>query len=462
MSEQYDRDNSSSGRSGNFQISIDDDKLDEVLNSADEFDESLLEDTDVENTGSIKRTPPPRRPRPDGERRRPSGTPPSRRPDNRVSNDRAPKKKKPKKKNGCLYKMIYFIVICIVAVIISQTLIAGINDMLGVNKGEKKCTIIVPENASIDDVSALLKEAGLIQEEWFYKLYSDMTHAKYRFGTYQLDTSMDYQALNTYMATNLKRTDIVKVTFPEGYSVEQIAKRLEENKVCSADAFIAAVKTTTIKNDYVNEIDNADERYYRLEGYLFPDTYQFYLSEDPETVVKKFIDEGFRVRITAEIIEKGKELDMSVDDILTLASIIQKEASKPDDMKMISGCFHNRLKSKDNQWLGSDVTYWYPYPNREAVPAALLEGEFKEGSRYNTYKLKGLPPGPICNPGLDAIRAAINPANTDYQYFVNDANGKFYYARTKSKHDENVSYAESVKKKDTSSEEDNLIDEMNP
>jgi len=437
----------STDKSKEFQISIDEDKLDEVLGSAEEFDEAFIESADADDRRNENyRTRIPR-----GDRRRPE--------------DRAPRKKRRKKKNGCLYKMIYFIVICLVSVIISQILISGINDMLAVNKDPTEATIVITEEDTIKTVADRLEETGLINEKWFYTLYAELTHATYRFGTYQLDASMDYEALNTYLSSNLKRTDIIKITFPEGFSTEQVAARLEKMEVCKADAFIEALNKADLNSEYVKAMGNASARPYRLEGYLFPDTYEFYKNEDPVTVIKKFLNEGFRVRITQEILDKAEEMEYSIDQVLTLASIIQKEVGDPEIMKRISGIFQNRLgnNAEGTHFLGSDPTFWYPYASRETTPPNLVE-EFAEkgGLEYSTYRFEGLPPGPICNPGLDAIRAVLFPEKSNDLYFVSDINGKFYYATNHAKHEQNVRFAESVPKEESSEPEDDLVDELQP
>ena len=442
-----DQETYSSDKSREFQISIDEDKLDEVLGSADEFDESFIESPDEDD----RRNEDYRSRIPRGERRRPD--------------ERAPRKKRRKKKNGCLYKMIYFIVICLVSVVISQILISGINDMLAVNKEPAEATIVVNEGDTIQTVADRLEENGLINEKWFYTLYAQLTEATYRFGTYQLDTSMDYEALNTYLSSNLKRTDIIKITFPEGFSTEQIAERLEKKEVCKAEAFIEALNKADLNSEYVNAMSNASARPYRLEGYLFPDTYEFYKNEDPVTVIKKFLNEGFRVRITQEILDKAKEMEYSIDQVLTLASIIQKEVGDPKVMKKISGIFQNRLgdNAEGTHFIGSDPTVWYPYTSREKTPPNLV-AEFDEerGLDYSTYRFEGLPPGPICNPGLDAIRAVLFPEKSSDLYFVSDKNGKFYYATNYSKHQQNVRFAESVPKEESSEPEEDLVDELQP
>lgn len=233
----------------------------------------------------------------------------------------------------------------------------------------------------------------------------------------------------------------VTVTFPEGFTVPDIAKRLEEKGVCSAESFIAACK---MPREGI-QIDNADERVFLLEGYLFPDTYEFYLDSDAESVISKFI-ENFNVKIDDEIKTKAAELGYSIDEILNLAATIQKECDKDiGECANVSSVFHNRMNSSEFSMLQSDV-------NRRYITKSCAEylgyrdgAEFEQQDEsvqrylelYDTYKCKGLPAGPVCNPGIKAIRAAVNPAETDYFYFLSDPDGNFYYAHTYSKHKEN-------------------------
>lgn len=234
----------------------------------------------------------------------------------------------------------------------------------------------------------------------------------------------------------------VMVTFPEGFTVMDMAHRLEEKGVCSAEGFISACK-----NPYEGiELDNADERIFSLEGYLFPDTYEFYLNSEPQAVVKRFID-NYNEIINDEIKAQIKKTGYTVDEILTLASIIQKECDEDiAECANVSSVFNNRLKDPSFPYLQSDPTAYYIKDNlgeylgynKDLPIEEQNEDVQKYYNLYNTYYCTGLPAGPICNPGMKAIRAALNPADTDYVYFLTDASCKnFYYASTLEQHQEN-------------------------
>lgn len=234
----------------------------------------------------------------------------------------------------------------------------------------------------------------------------------------------------------------VKVTFPEGFTVLAIAQRLEENGVCSADEFLTACNTPY---DGI-EIDNADDRVFLLEGYIFPDTYEFYFDSDVQTVLKKFID-NYNSKVTDEIKSRAQALGYTMDEMLTLASIIQKECDEDiAECVNVSSVFHNRLKSPSFPKLESDVTSFYIKKNLSAYLGwqdnVKLEEQNAEVQKYmqlySTYYCKGLPAGPICNPGMKAITAAVYPAETDYYFFLTDAKMEnFYYASTIAEHNVN-------------------------
>lgn len=351
---------------------------------------------------------------------------------------RAEKKKKlrRKKKNGCLNKLIYFTVICLVALAISQVVIAGAYDLLGVNKEAKEAVIQIEPTTTDDEIVSQLAQTGAVKQPWFFKLYAKLTKAKYNPGTYTIETDMDYEAIINALQSNAFRTDTVKLTFIEGETVTQIAQKLEAASVCSADDFIAAVNEydITAGNKLIKAIPNADERAFRLEGYLFPDTYDFYLYENAKTAVKRFLNNIYTQRITAEMYERAEKLGMTMDQVLILASMVQKEAGSKEDMYLVSSVFHNRLKVPETfPKLQSDPTTYY----EQSLDA-------KYAGLYDTYVHDGLPAGPICNPGLDAINAVLYPKSSKYYYFVSDVNGKIYYAATLAQHEKNVATAQAV------------------
>lgn len=225
----------------------------------------------------------------------------------------------------------------------------------------------------------------------------------------------------------------VRITFPEGYTVYQMGQLLEQKGVCTAEDFYTAANTPVTGI----EIVNSDERAFLLEGYLFPDTYDFYLNESADSVIRRFTD-NFSSKITDEYIQKAESLGYSFDEMLTLASIIQKECDFDiDECKNVSSVFHNRLDASKSTYLGSDVTYFYLKNMADYLGGADSENFDRLLENYYTYSpyRKGLPSGPICNPGIKAIEAALNPNDTDYQFFLTDKSGtKFYYASTYEQH----------------------------
>lgn len=224
-----------------------------------------------------------------------------------------------------------------------------------------------------------------------------------------------------------------------------IAKMLQESGVCSVEDFVKAVNEGEYDYKLISAIPQ-DERFYKLEGYIFPDTYEFYIGEKPQSVVNRFLKNA-QNRIGNDLMKRAEELEMTMDEVIVLASIIQKEASDPNEMGKVSSVFHNRLnKSKTYPNLQSDPTIMYV--ENDIIPyLSDASQRDKYAELYNTYKCVGLPVGPICSPGLEAIRAALYPEKTNYYYFVTDKNDKYYYARTNAEHEANIATADRVNKK---------------
>ncbi len=253
------------------------------------------------------------------------------------------------------------------------------------------------------------------------------------------NTGTDAPAANPEPTIEWGNDLTVRVTFPEGYTLIQIAERLEENGVCSAVDFMAL---TTDKNylaaleyDILEGIENVEDVAYYLEGFVFPDTYDFYKGESAENALSRFLKNADN-RITDEHMAKAAELGYSIREILIIASIIQKEASDPQNMPDVSSVVHNRLNSPAYGKLQCDVTIHYV--NDYVTDSPYLEGDTSVfAEHYNTYKCDGLPAGPICNPGLAAIEAALYPTDTNYFFFVTDEDWNYYYAETYAEHREN-------------------------
>lgn len=221
-----------------------------------------------------------------------------------------------------------------------------------------------------------------------------------------------------------------KITFIEGITLTECFKLLEQNGVASYDELMNTAQSYGF-TDYriYSDIPQNEERCFKLEGYLFPDTYDFFLNEAPESVIGRFLSNA-DAKITDEMRSRANELGYTMDEIMIIASIIQAEGAFPDEAATIAGIIYNRLE--DNMRLEMDSTYFYV---TEDI-ASFVGEENVENYKgiYNTYECFNLPKGPVCNPGMVAINAALYPEETDYYYFCHDNDGNTYYAETYSEH----------------------------
>lgn len=347
------------------------------------------------------------------------------------------------RKNRRFFRLIWFSLVLMASLLTAKYAVTGVNDMLAVGRQPVKVTVEVPKNATPSQLARILYDGGAIRDVRFFELYGALTRApkQYGGGSYQITTGMDYEALINTIRSSKNRVDTVKITFAEGMDALEIAAKLEKSGVCSAKDALKAFNTAALDSrfDLLGAVKNAPSRYYKLEGYLFPDTYEFYKNEEPAQIVEKMVS-NCNQKLTKQIRDQAKAKNMTVDQMLTLASMIQAEAADKDDMYRVASVFHNRLESKDPALLhlDSDPTTYYPYRRKSLVPEN-IRNTYK--SRYDTYTVKGLPAGPVCNPGMDAVNAALNPASTDYYYFCHDSKGKAYYAKTLAAHDANLKKA---------------------
>lgn len=342
-------------------------------------------------------------------------------------------------KNKLFFRLVWLVMVLFVGFALAQYAVTGINDMLAIGREKVGVTVEIPKNANTEQIADALHTAGVIQRPDFFKLYSKLTKADghYNNGTYKIDTSMDYEAIINNLQSNANRVDIVKITFPEGTNAPEVAQLLQDNGVCSKDEALAYINSNQLDEKYDFLKGLAGERYYHMEGYLFPDTYDFFKDEAPENAISKLVS-NCNKKLTKEVRDQIAASGMTTDEIMTLASMIQAEAADEEDMYVISSVFHNRLNSDGTDGLlrlQSDPTMYYPYRTKAAVPEDIRD---TYSSKYNTYEIQGLPAGPICNPGSKAIDAALNPKDTKYYYFCHDAERNAYYARTLDEHQANL------------------------
>lgn len=227
----------------------------------------------------------------------------------------------------------------------------------------------------------------------------------------------------------------VSVTIPEGYSMIQIFKLLEENHVSSFDKLLKTAQSYDYSYYPLIDAAGGENRCYSLEGYLFPDTYEFYTGEKPQNAIGRFLRNS-EAKFTEQMRKRAKELGLTEDEVIIIASIIEKECGVKSQMKNVSSVIHNRLGIAMK--LQCDVTINYV----EKWIKPYIDGdENRYNEYYNTYKCSALPAGAICNPGTAAINAALYPADTEYLYFVTDANGSFLFASSLEEHQANCQTA---------------------
>ena len=340
-----------------------------------------------------------------------------------------------------------------VGVFLAWKVIVGLMDYTGMAKKSHEADIVIDSTMNVDDIAETLHENGIIEMPWLFKTYINMKDEAegYLDGEYTVNSTMSYSNIITLLKTVRQYTNTVTVMIPEGYNAQQIGQLLEENLVCRADDFEKYYRSKLEKYDFEEQITVTENRFYALEGYLFPDTYEFYVIDDlpdkPSMDTSQYAKQAaekmysnFQNKITKKMYARAKELGMTFDEVVTLASIIQKEGTNEENMANISSVFHNRLENMyEYPHLQSDTTDNYIEdvirPNIPSSSLALYENVI---TAYDTYTCEGLPAGPICSPGLEAINAALYPAETDYYYFLSSSDGVFYYASTVEKHEQNI------------------------
>lgn len=229
--------------------------------------------------------------------------------------------------------------------------------------------------------------------------------------------------------------ETVRVTITEGMTLTQIFKKLESNGVCSFDDLMKTAESYDYSYYPLIAARPSNTRAFKLEGYLFPNTYDFYKNEKPQDAIGRFLRVGEKY-ITSQDRAKARAMGYSMDQILTVASIIEKEGANPNEVRKIAAVIYNRLEAGKQLQMDSGIYYI-----EHSVKPYISGDVNRYNSLYNMYKCKGLPAGPICNPGARTINAALDPADVNYLYFCHDSSAKYYYADTYEEHLENLKKA---------------------
>lgn len=344
---------------------------------------------------------------------------------------------RPQRRISGFVKIMFAVIIIGISVLLSLAILIAAQDIFGFNKSDSVLIVDIPENLGVVGIADMLEERGVINSALLFKAYYKLSgfEGKLNYGAFELNTNMSYELileeLNKYSAAKNE----VTVTFPEGLTLYEMSLKLEESKVCNAKEFLKVIDSTDFGFDFEAVLTDQPLRFHKLEGYVFPETYNFYTSDNPVNVAKKMLN-VFDTRVTTEMRDKMKAMGYTIEQAITIASIVQKEAGKTSEMRKVASVYFNRLNNKDI------------YPNLQACPTRDYANQLKKQmdiidqkvlDAYNTYEDAGLPPGAICNPGIDAINATLDPEETDYFYFCSNLKTKeFYYAKTLKEHERNI------------------------
>ena len=370
-------------------------------------------------------------------------------------------KPRKKKKSGCGTVILAVLLVLVAAAAFVAFTLAG---EIGGKEGGAQVTVTIEQGSGPATIGRKLADAGVIRYPTVFRLYAGRTGqaSQLQYGEFPLTEGMGYdailEALSRYAAA-----ETVRVTFPEGTTALGIAALMEENGLCSAEEFLACANGQDGSDfgqyAFWGQIDESEPRFMKCEGYLFPETYEFFAEDTVYNYVDTFYAE-FDRRVDAELRAQIEAAGMTLDDAVILASFVQEEAGNEEDQN-VAEVFLNRLEPgspfprlesnassyvqnpDDNNYLYNWVAPYYG--GWENIPQELYDA-------YDTYKKAGLPAGPISNPGIEAIKAVVNP-NTELvsenghspcYFFVTDLTGRYYYAATASEHQANVNTAWAV------------------
>ena len=336
-------------------------------------------------------------------------------------------------------------------------------DVLAFGREEQIISVTIEETDTLDDIGQKLEDAGLIRYKELFKAYGTLTDAREDIsaGTFNLNTIYDYMALVNHMASYSSSREVVKVTIPEGYTCEQMFKLLEDKGVCKAEYLNEYAASGELRSYWFLEgVERGTPNC--LEGFLFPDTYEFYLGESAANVIEKLLN-GFSYRFSDDhraaidtlntklsAMMKANGYDdayiatqhYDVRKVLIVASLIEEETANSDESYTIASVIYNRLTNqKEYPFLNIDATLMYVLGHKDSLTAEDLAYD----SPYNTNINKGLIPGPISNPGLNSINAALNPDNTNYHYYVLDTSSDVREHHFSKTYDEHVNFINKLK-----------------
>lgn len=342
-----------------------------------------------------------------------------------------------------LATVIWVILIIAIGTSLGRTLWLCAADVLALGKAPQEVTVTIDVEDRMPDIADKLHKAGMIRYPNLFVQFARLTGKGNNILvgsiTFSGKTIYDYNALINAMSYKGGSVITIEVMIPEGYSCAQIFQLLEDKGVCTVKELEEYAANGKL-DDYWFLTDIPREHKYCLEGFLFPDTYEFYMDDEPRRVLEKFLDD-FDYRFTNRMVDKfvalnqRTGLNLTLQQVITMASIVEKEKSGDLEGYKISSVFYNRLmRPSVYPTLDSDATVLYAIEYYNA--GELITDEQINASPFNTYKFPGLPPSPIGNPGLSSIDAALEPDETDYYFFLLDRSAGYHvFSRTLAEHE---------------------------
>ena len=366
----------------------------------------------------------------------------------------------PRKKGGAL--KVLLVLVLLLALAAGAAVLFARNEIHGSSRPGTEVTVSIQQGSGVAAIANRLKDAGVIRSAQLFRWYvrQQGAAAKLQYGEFALTTGSSYDAIIAALSTYAK-AETVRVTIPEGTTAIAIAQKMEAAGLCSAEDFLKEANEGDFSEytfwQYVPDDQDAPDRFMKCEGYLFPETYEFLKDDTVHNYVATFYAQ-FDAQITDEMYTELKKQDMTLPQLITLASFVQEEAGNSQDSN-VAQVFRNRLaedspyprlQSNTSSYIQSDddnnyLWNWVApyYGGWDNIPENIV-------AAYDTYNCTGLPAGPISNPGLAAIKAALNPqpdAEAEEAYFfVTDLQGNYYYAKTLSEHNANCQKAAEVNK----------------
>lgn len=290
--------------------------------------------------------------------------------------------------------------------------------------------VTIPEGSSTPQIAEILRENGVIRSKtWFMaRLAVSPYKGKLQYGTFKLDKNASLNEIFETLATKGAKKNTVTLTIPEGFSVEKIKQRVCDSGLCTDSEFERAL-SKNYDYSFLSAVPQSKDINYRLQGFLYPSTYEFYSDADAETIITAMLDE-FEKQIMPLFSDNGK-----LYDTLTKASLIEREAKLDSERPIIAGVIENRLNL--DMPLQIDACIVYAISDGLYNVEKVYYKDLQTDSKYNTYKYKGLPAGPICSPGLSSVKAALHPSQHRYLYYHTDTSkndGSHIFTETYEQH----------------------------